>query len=60
MTDYCIGCNRLISTTDALGNKVENTYDANGNVTHVTRTEYCTITNPANIAAEVFKSANRF
>ncbi len=53
------GANRSIRETDALGNEVAYQYDGNANVTAVTRTEKCTITQPA-VADEVFRSALRY
>jgi RHS repeat-associated protein len=48
------GVDRQLSMTDALGNFSTNTYDANGNVTGITRTEVCTIGSA--IASESFAS----
>jgi RHS repeat-associated protein len=48
------GANRQSSVTDALGNSSTSTYDANGNITGMTRTEVCTI--GSSIASESFAS----
>ena len=57
-TDYD-GASRAIKQTDALGNKVHNTYDANSNLVHVVREEKSTITDP-NTAAEEFCSVMQY
>jgi YD repeat-containing protein len=48
------GANRQLTSTDPLGNVSTSNYDANGNVTTVTRSEKCTIS--TSIAAESFGS----
>jgi RHS repeat-associated protein len=50
------GASRPIQSTDAVGNMVQNTFDANGNAILSTRTDVCTITTPT-VANEVFQSA---
>jgi RHS repeat-associated protein len=49
------GANRLIQTTDAMGNVVQNVFDQGGNVILSTRTEVCTIT--PGMPTEIFQSA---
>jgi YD repeat-containing protein len=49
------GADRETGITDALGNTIANTFDANGNLVSVLRTEYCTISGVS--TAETFASA---
>jgi len=48
------GANRAIVQNDALGNSVQNTFDANGNLIGTNRSEVCTIS--GSIAPETFGS----
>ena len=50
------GADRRIEITDALGNVVDNQFDAAGNLILSTRTETCTVTSPP-VADETFSSA---
>lgn len=52
------GANRQIKLTDALGNQVSNTFDANGNVIGSTRIELCTISGVSTV--ESFASQMRY
>lgn len=52
------GANRQLSVTDALGNLTQSTFDPNGNVIRVVRTDKCTI--PSVTATETFISAMRY
>jgi|GEM_PF-1310882 len=49
------GADRRMRVIDPLGNLVQFVYDGNANVTHITRTEQCTITTPT-ITDEAFRS----
>jgi len=53
------GASRVLQETDPAGNTVAYVYDAASNVTLVTATEKCTITEPT-VPSEVFRQAMRY